>query len=116
MSAMIDPRAGISMAVIGHVDPTAMNELRRALHERSMQVSVIMSAPPDRLWGFFHTTCIYESAAALVSLHRTKAGAWRAMHRAQWQAWEDARVGPRDPAFKVYEHERSHIAAVEVLP
>lgn len=83
---------------------------------------------PVQLWGFFHTDCIHESAAALVSLHRTKRGAWKAMHRAQWEIWEDARSGentnlhlskyvrqgvrcPRDGM----RYTRSSIASVEVL-
>ena len=79
------------------------------------------------LWGFFHTTCVFESAAGLVSLHRSKAGAWRAMHRAQWAAWEALRAEQRTPrrwrvglgsvrGRKVYEHERSFVRAAEVLP
>jgi hypothetical protein len=31
------------------------------------------------LFGYFHNPFIHESAEALVSLHHTKAGAWRAM-------------------------------------
>lgn len=90
---------------------------------------------PQQLWGFFHTTCIYESAAALVSLHLTKRDAWKAMHRAQWLAWEKAQAEGRIPGDrahareyrkehpeytlhkdsfwrKAYIHERSHIAPV----
>lgn len=66
-------------------------------------------------------------AAALVSLHRSKASAWRAMHRAQWAAWEALQAEQRTPrrwrdgfwsvrGRKVYEHERSFVRAVEVLP
>lgn len=73
-----------------------------------------------RLWGFFHSTCVFESDAALISLHATKAGAWRAMHRAQWLAWEDARemqlTGLRERGLKAYVYEASHIRAVEVQP
>lgn len=90
---------------------------------------------PQQLWGFFHTTCIYESAAALVSLHVTKREAWKAMHRAQWVAWEMAQAETRmrgdrrdareirkeNPSYqlskdrwwrKAYYGERSHIAPV----
>lgn len=42
---------------------------------------------PDTLYGFFYTDCIYESAYALVSLHRTKHGAWEACRKAQWDRW-----------------------------
>jgi hypothetical protein len=81
---------------------------------------------PSVLWGFFHTTCIYESAAALISLHLTKATAWRAMHKAQWEAWvalqqrqgtpRNWRVGSRERGRKAYVYERSFINSVEVLP
>lgn len=83
------------------------------------------------MYGFFHTTCIHESAAALVSLHRTKRGAWKAMHKHQWDGWEAARspeqtnlhLGQdRDMRrwLRDYRNEmrstRSHVAAVEVHP
>ena len=78
---------------------------------------------PPPLWGFFHTTCNYESAAALISLHHTKAGAWRAMRQAQWDAWEEIRSRQirgwrqhRERGEKAYVHQRSHVRAVEVLP
>ena len=74
-------------------------------------------------WGFFHTTNIYESAPALISLHRTKAGAWKAMHKAQWDAWvayqnhqvrrlemDGARY--RERGWKVYAHELSLVKPV----
>lgn len=74
----------------------------------------------QRFWGFFHSTCIYESDAELISLHATKAGAWRAMHRAQWLAWEEVRTlqmaGRREPGWKAYVHEASRIGLVEVQP
>lgn len=78
------------------------------------------------LWGFFHTDCIHESAAALVSLHITKASAWRAMHRAQWAAWEDLQRRPRYRlrgwpkerktwfTGRAYHNERSHVAPIVV--
>ncbi len=43
------------------------------------------------LYAFVYTSCIYESAAATVSLHRTKAGAWRAAYKARYAAWVEAR-------------------------
>lgn len=39
------------------------------------------------LWGFHYSSCYHESAAALVSLHLTKSGAYRAMRKAQWDFW-----------------------------
>lgn len=38
------------------------------------------------LHGYFRNPCIHESAAALVSLHASKAGAWRAKHAAMFAA------------------------------
>lgn len=43
-----------------------------------------------QFWGYFRNPCIHESAPALVSLHPSKASAWRAKHRADYQAWEEA--------------------------
>lgn len=81
------------------------------------------------LYGFFHTTCIHESAAALMSLHKTKRGAWKAMHKHQWDQWEKARspedtnlhLGKyaRDKAWgprEAMRYTRSSIAPVELLP
>lgn len=79
----------------------------------------------EELWGFFHTDCVHESAYGLVSLHRSKAAAWRAMHRAQWNAWvkvqtpdnlpKDA-LDRRKDSFtgKAYVYERSCIDRVLV--
>lgn len=81
-------------------------------------------------WGFFHTTCVHESAAALVSLHTTKANAWRAMHRAQWFAWEAVQrePGERRVVFsgeprarkdwfsgRAYVFQRSHVAPIALV-
>ena len=45
-------------------------------------------APVDTRWGFFRCPCVYESAEyALASLHKTKAGAWRAMREHQFDQW-----------------------------
>lgn len=75
------------------------------------------------LWAFMHTGCIYESAFAVVSLHRTKAAAWRAMHTAQWNAWVELQHSQRMPrgeglgrdrGAKAYEHEASKVQRMEV--
>lgn len=41
------------------------------------------------LFGFFHCSCVYESGHSLVSLHRSKAGAYKAMRRNILAQWED---------------------------
>ena len=43
------------------------------------------------LYGFFWTDCIYESGPVLVSIHRSKMGALRAMIAAQAARWEARR-------------------------
>ena len=43
------------------------------------------------LYGFFWTDCIYESGPVLVSVHRSKVGALRAMIAAQHNRWEARR-------------------------
>ncbi|TDS74375.1 hypothetical protein [Comamonas sp. JUb58] len=77
------------------------------------------------LWGFFHTDCIFESAAALVSLHHTKVGAYRAMNRHQWLEWDEIQRGQRpqrapglgrERGRKAYVYEASHIGPLEVQP
>jgi len=40
-------------------------------------------------YGYFHNNCIYESAYVLMSFHRTKAGAYRAMRADLMRRWED---------------------------
>lgn len=83
----------------------------------------------DALYGFFYNDCIYESAPALISLHRTKEGAWKAMHKHQWDQWEDAR-SPKDTNLHLEKYLRrqttchravkkftsSHIAKLEIKP
>ena len=66
-----------------------------------------MTTTMTTLYGFFHTTCIYESAAALMSLHKTKAGAWKAMHKHQWDIWEKAR-SPEDTNLHMNGYNRKH--------
>ena len=43
------------------------------------------------LWAFHVCPCTHESAYALVSLHRTKAGAWKAKHAYQLKDWLENR-------------------------
>ncbi len=106
-------------------DLTALAQFTRRVHGNGFAEGFSHSS---QLWGFFHTTCIYESAAALVSLHRSKETAWRAMRKAQWDAWIEIQQGQRFPRKRVsmdlesnrgqkaYIHQRSHIAPIEVHP
>ena len=45
------------------------------------------------LYGFFWSDCIYESGPVLVSIHRSKMGALRAMITTQATRWEYCRSG-----------------------
>ncbi|MNS66166.1 hypothetical protein D3C72_993680 [compost metagenome] len=77
-----------------------------------------------KLFGFFHNDCVVESAAALVSLHLTKAGAYRAMNRRQWLAWEELQECQRiwgrrlmgGRGTKAYVGELSYVEAIEAKP
>lgn len=42
------------------------------------------------IYAFCYTSCVYESAHAPVSLHKTKAGAYRAMKRFLFEQIENA--------------------------
>lgn len=103
--------------------------------------AVIEKNADERLYGFFYTSSIYESASELVSLHRTKRGAVKAMIAHQYAAWVEAnkqrrrwtkkevkRFEAEDPetrgywnrkdAFwrKAYIHCASYVKEVEVKP
>lgn len=101
-------------------------ELKRAMREGPGTLILPMPDPVQTtFFGFFHTDCTFESAAALVSLHRTKAGAYRAMNRRQWREWEELQHQQRMPrrhrvdsvrGRKIYVFEESFIRAVEVQP
>lgn len=74
------------------------------------------------LYGYFRTSCIHESAAALVSLHASKTGAWRAKHAAMFAAMVEERefglsfAGRSWLRKKPLRDEAYFIAPVEVLP
>lgn len=116
-------------------DPVRLMEMAQALYKAEADAALVDKSPDlqeplvdktaklqdrQRFYGFFHSSCIYESDAELVSLHATKAGAWRAMHRAQWLAWEKVRTlqltGRLEPGWKAYWNEASHIGLVKVQP
>lgn len=58
----------------------------------SWQAARTVAAPSNQLtvYAFMHNDCVFESSAYPVSLHESKADAWRAMHRHQFAAWEKA--------------------------
>jgi hypothetical protein len=50
---------------------------------------------PRRIYAAYHNPMYYESAAGIISLHRTKAGAYRAMRAhllAEYARWYDNRI------------------------
>jgi len=74
---------------------------------------------PDTLYGFFYCSCIYESADALQSLHRTKAGAWHALRAALFaravQEREAAlRFGRHLTVERWWKYERYTVHPIEV--
>lgn len=46
-----------------------------------------MTTYPTTVYGFFYSDCLYESAPALQSLHRTKRAALKAMIAFQYEKW-----------------------------
>ena len=73
------------------------------------------------LFGYFHSNCIYESAQALVSLHASKAGAWRAMHAARWAHEVDGREfqllnGEIGKGWKPLRDQSFSVRVVTVMP
>lgn len=67
-----------------------------------------------KIYGFFHSDCVYESAPRLVSMHYTKAGAYKAMKRYLFDKYEEWRRRRREWKFGDMEH--WFIDEVEVLP
>lgn len=43
------------------------------------------------VYGYCYNPCTYESGEITISLHRTKAGAWRALRRDVWEKAVDGR-------------------------
>ena len=68
----------------------------KELYEQVCEQLNVLSSAYERdccakeFYGFFHTDSIYESGYVLVSLHKTKKGAVRAMISHQHKAWEKA--------------------------
>lgn len=74
------------------------------------------------VYAYMRNGCIYESAAYPISLHTTKAGAWRAMNRDMFQRWQKeqdnvilfGRHGTRK-GYKIMQHEAYFVEAMHVL-
>jgi len=72
-----------------------------------------------KLYGFFYCPCIYESAPGLMSLHKSKDGAEKAMkaHKAKekimWARIYDDEEERKE--FPFGSHERWDVQEVEVL-
>ena len=75
-----------------------------------------------KLWAYYYCGCIFESADALMSLHHTKVGAWKAMRtRMQHEAHKERDFaiqfgGKTMMRYKPLQYVRHSIGAVEVLP
>lgn len=48
----------------------------------------------SKSYAFMYSGCVYESAAAVVSMHWTKAGAYRAMNRYLFDRWQEHNTDP----------------------
>lgn len=76
---------------------------------------------PMIVFGAFHSACYHESAEALVSLHTTKAGAWRAKHALMWAVEVEAREfdlanGCLWRGHKPLKNHSFSVRVIEVLP
>ncbi len=57
-----------------------------------------------KIYEFLHCSCVFESAYATISMHKTKAGAWKAMNKwlneRYWKEWDfRMKVGKEKPFF-----------------
>jgi len=50
---------------------------------------------PLVVYAFEYCYCRYESSAEVISLHKTKRGAYRAMQKHKWKTWEGFREQER---------------------
>ena len=71
------------------------------------------------VYEFLHTDCIYESAYRTISIHRTKAGAYKAMRKhieeeyAQWRN-DSIELGKSPFNHKFGTHEAWKIRTIEL--
>lgn len=75
MAAMMDARIEASQ----HWREEAFDDALAAIHK---------NPELSKAWAFMYNGCIYESGPSVVSLHWTKAGAYRAMNRHLFNEWE----------------------------
>lgn len=73
------------------------------------------------LYGYCHNPCTYESAEALISLHQSKAGAWRALRQRVWDLAADGReyhlqYGGQSDAYREPHWSTHRIREYEVYP
>ena len=70
-----------------------------------------------KVYAFIHTYCIYESAFAVKSLHKTKAGAYRSMRdwlEENYAEWREEGLLFGKQKFKFGTHEAWMIRAIEL--
>jgi len=75
----------------------------------------------DRIFEFRYTDCIYESAMAAISLHRTKTGAYKAMNnylntRFIEERNEHLLYGKSQSFDHIFKYEAWRVVAREILP
>lgn len=57
--------------------------------EEETAVATWNSRPP--MYAFMYNDCVYESSPAIMSLHATKRGAWKAMHAHHYASEQERR-------------------------
>lgn len=78
-----------------------------------------MKMEKNKVYAFKYCSCIYESADAVMSLHKTKKGAEMAMEfhkQKEYEEWKSMYPeGTEDVDFKFGEYERWSVEELEIL-
>ncbi len=72
----------------------------------------------DKVYSFQYTYCIYESAFATISLHKTAKGAYSAMKKhilKEYEQWREEGLRYGKQTFKHGQYEDWRIVAIPVL-
>lgn len=72
----------------------------------------------ETVYAFMYCDCVFESAFATISLHRSKEGAEKAMeaHKAEKKEWHDKRYADEDEEDFIFgEFEEWIVEPIEIL-
>ena len=72
----------------------------------------------DKVYSFQYTYCIYESAFATISLHKTAKGAYNAMKKhilKEYKDWREEGIRYGKQTFKHGQYEDWRIVAIPIL-